>query len=234
MSIAAHIRRALRTLWRRLLRPNRVRHEGVLLSTRGLPRVVRNAIYSGRYELAEAKHVADILKPGDIVLELGTGLGFLSTRLCQLGAGAVHTFDPNPQLRERIAETFRLNGVAPNFTSCILGPDDGMERFGLGEIFWTSSTVASNHHIGEIEVPVRSFNAFVTTIKPNLLVCDIEGGERALFEYADLSSFDRIVIELHPTMIGNAETVAVIERLRELGFTPDIATVMGTIWRFSR
>lgn len=206
----------------------------MLLSTRGLAPPIRTSIYEERYERTEAALALSALKPGDSVLELGTGIGFISAILCLHGARVVHTFDPSPAVERRAAETFRSNGVTPEHYRCVLGAGNGTTKFHLSDEFWASSTLRPEQHADTIEVEVRSFNEFVNKHTPNFLVCDIEGGERELLEYADLSSFDRIIMEVHPEVTGDDGALWVIDRLRSSGFVPDMRTVRDATWLFVR
>jgi type I protein arginine methyltransferase len=51
------------------------------------------------------------IRPGDVVLDLGTGSGFFAVAACRLGAGRVYAIDPNPALVVG-AELARANGCA--------------------------------------------------------------------------------------------------------------------------
>lgn len=184
-----------------LIRADRVKLHGVVLRTRHLAANIRQTIYVGDYESKEAKIVAEAIKPGDVVLELGTGVGFITTKVAKLGAKQIYTFEANPTLRDIVLETFRLNGVQPELHSAILGKAAGSADFYVDKVFWSSSTVP-REGATKVEVPVLSFNEFVGDKKPNILICDIEGGEADLFKFADLSSFERIIIELHPNEVG--------------------------------
>lgn len=220
-------------LWRILVRADRIKIENVVLRTRDLSRKVRMGIYADEYEKEEAEIVTAAVRPGDSVLELGTGIGFICTKMAKLGAKDIYTFEANPALRERALETFRLNRVTPHFESAILGEREGTTDFYVQDDFVASSTMRQQGAT-KVEVPVLSFNDFVRARTPNLLVCDIEGGEKELVTFADLSSFDRIVMELHPDLIGNDATVEVVDTLRAKGFKPNYSLSRNGVYLFER
>lgn len=60
---------------------------------------------------AYAEAIRRAVKPGAVVLELGTGTGFMAMLACQAGAARVHAVEPNPAIRvgEQMA---RENGFA--------------------------------------------------------------------------------------------------------------------------
>ena len=93
-----------RFLWRLWRRPDRVRLRGVTfeLDASTSP-TLRRLLYSERYERSESRCAAVALAPDDVVLEVGAGLGYLST-ICalRLGSERVHTYEADPALIPRI------------------------------------------------------------------------------------------------------------------------------------
>ena len=172
-----------------------------------------------RYETEERALLIKWLEPEDIVMELGTGLGFLAT-LCALriGSDRVYTFEANPNLSNVIEETFSLNSVNPHFETLMLGPEKGIAKFYLGQEFNASSNQRTSAAIQTIEVPMESFNERVREIEPSVLICDIEGGECELFEYAEVPTVRKLLIELHPTKIGIEKIRETVETIKAAGF----------------
>ena len=54
----------------------------------------------------------------------------------------------------------------------------------------------------EISVPTRTWAEVMAQFRPDVLLMDIEGGELALLEGADLSGLRAIVLEFHPDTYG--------------------------------
>lgn len=181
--------------------------------------VVREAMLAGTYEAPELRALAATLRPDDVVLELGTGVGLLSTFCAQrVGGDRVHTFEANPELEPRIRTTYRLNGVAPHLSMCMLGEREGVRPFYLHDAFWASSAEPGAGATRVVEVPVRPLNAQIERLQPTVLVMDIEGGEHALLPFMDLRPFERIVTELHERQLGRERTREMVERLYAAGF----------------
>ncbi|MGC4088856.1 MAG: 50S ribosomal protein L11 methyltransferase [Polyangiaceae bacterium] len=56
------------------------------------------------------------IKPGDVVLEVGTGAGLLSCMAVKLGAKHVYSVEQSPQLYKVATQVFEANGVADKVT----------------------------------------------------------------------------------------------------------------------
>lgn len=56
------------------------------------------------------------IKPGDVVLEVGTGAGLLSCMAAHLGAKRVYTVEQSPQLQRVAEKVFQANGVSERVT----------------------------------------------------------------------------------------------------------------------
>lgn len=176
----------------------------------------------GDYERPEARIMARALSPEDTVMELGTGLGYLSC-LCAktTGSARVHTFEANPALEAVIRKNYALNGVSPRLDICLLGAAPGTVTFYLMKNFWSSSTVKRHPRARAIRVPVKSFNDTLAAIRPSFLLVDIEGGEEDLFSFARLDGVRKLCIELHPHVIGQAAVDKVVAAIEQQGFRED-------------
>ena len=192
---------------------------GVRLNLAGLHPVVRAAIVDGSYEAPEMHALAAALRPGDTVLELGTGLGLISTLCAQrIGSQRVHTFEANPALEPRIRETWVLNDVAPTLTIAMLGEQAGEHDFHVHDAFWASSANDAQGAVRTLRVPMQPLNDVIHRIDPTVLVMDIEGGEAELLRFGDLHHIERIVAEFHERMLGRTVIDAMITRLYGQGF----------------
>jgi FkbM family methyltransferase len=192
-------------------------------------------ILAGRYELQERDLLSRCLADGDVVLELGTGIGLMAT-LCarRLGSDRVFTFEANPEMIAVAEETFRLNGVAPKVENCALGAAQGAVTFFVEEHFWSSSTIKRTATARTISVPVRPLAEAIREIRPTILIVDIEGGEATLFDGVALDGVQKIMIELHPHVIGAAQTERIRGLLRGAGFAAVHERSRGTNVLFER
>lgn len=183
---------------------------------------ILTALASGEYEAPEARIVGSALEPADRVLELGTGLGLLST-LCArtIGSDRVDSFEANPALRPVILKNYSLNGVSPRLHTTLLSDRDGEIRFYVMKDFWSSSTVRRHPRAHEIVVPTRSFNDELDRIRPTFLIIDIEGGELDWIRHARVDGVSKVCIELHPHVIGEAGAKCVESFFEANGFVAD-------------
>jgi FkbM family methyltransferase len=179
----------------------------------------------GRYEKPERRILEHALTADDRVLELGTGVGYLSA-LCarKIGNDRVVTFEANPLLRPLIEETYSINNVSPRVEFYMLGERAGETDFYVNDEFWSSSTISRRKKRERcIKIPVRALNEALASYKPNFLVIDIEGGEKDLIRYMNVDGVNKICIELHPWAIGKESESEVRNFFKAHGFREDPA-----------
>lgn len=187
---------------------------------------LRRALRRRNYERTEAEAVRPQVGPGDVVLELGGGIGFMSSLMSRgCKADHIHVYEPNPVLIDYMTEVHALNGVT-NVTvhHGIVGPKKGKATFYQRENMLTSSLEENpirvdSPVIAKHEVDVFNINTVWKAVTPNVLVCDIEGAEADLFDKATLSGLRLAVIEVHPQWIGEAGVRAVFEAMMRAGLT---------------
>jgi FkbM family methyltransferase len=232
-------RRVLRT-YRRWRQPRVIRHAGVLLAIdRHVPPEILEYLYAGDYERSELKPLRKHLRPDDVVMELGAGIGFISLQCARrVGADQVFSFEANPGLEPHIRRNYQLNRLYPQLEICLLGQVHGEADFYIHDQFWASTTVPGINGMRAIRVPVRPLNEEIRRIDPTFLVLDIEGGERELFRFIDFHHIEKIALELHTALIGDEETAAIKRRLRDAGFSWEEGSAGGGMehlcaWRAS-
>lgn len=200
---------------------------------------IRTAILEGRFETAEARQIPRIVEPGDRVLEIGAGIGFISTLLArERRVASVLAVEANPHLIDymarlhasnRVRKVRRLNAVL----TCDMGA--GRATFYLRRDFWMGSLMAGpNPYVATVEVPTRNLDAVLREEAISLIVCDVEGAEAFLFEDADLSGVDRVFVEVHDHITGLSGVGRVFETLAAKGFAYDPRHSEGSVILFRR
>lgn len=180
---------------------------------------IRLSIQAGEYEHGELHALQSLLAPEDVVMELGTGLGFLSAYCAQVvGSDNVFTFEANAALEPHIRDTFALNNVSPKLEISVLADRPGHHDFYVAEAFWESSLLPRINPSEVVKVPAKVANDELARINPTVLVIDIEGGEYDLLQHLNPVGVKKLVIELHPDEIGIERTVAVVAMLYGHGF----------------
>jgi FkbM family methyltransferase len=199
---AARMRRRLLAAYRRRTRPQIIFHHGIRLPlTEAVSEEMRATLYSGAYEEREYEVLSKLLGPGDRVLELGSGLGFI-TVLCarRCGSEQVTSVEANPHLLSTLRTTFLCNGVSPRLVAGVVSAEGQAQTLFVSPNFWSSST----HDRGgqPTLVPGVAFESLLAQYRPTVLVIDIEGGETALLSAAIAPSVRAIIIELHAAVTG--------------------------------
>ena len=187
---------------------------------------VKEAMFDGGYETAELRTIAANLAPEDRILEIGTGIGLISTFCAKrVGSERVFTFEANPDLAPLIQAVYARNGVAPKLEFCVLGKGEGEAVFYIHDDFWSSSLYQRSQGAKKVCIPRRDLNELLTQLRPTFLIMDIEGGESEIFEMINLEGINKIAVELHTAVIGQARVDDILNRLATEGFVVD--------WRYS-
>ncbi len=199
---------------------------------------IEKPMRNNRYEGGECAALRELLIPGDRVLELGAGVGLLSTvAAMSKGVESVLTVEANPEMIPLIKETHRLNGaknielingvVAPRTTE----PLD----FYLRKDFWASSMEPdSRPYVDVVQVPSFGIKDLIQKQNPTVIAIDIEGGELGLFDKADLSKVRLLIIEFHSKVYGKANVTAITKLLEKKGLKVDPVEKPTTVRRFFR
>jgi FkbM family methyltransferase len=200
--------------------------------------VIRHAILTGRFEAEEARQIPRIVRPGDRVLEIGAGIGFISTLLSrERRVASILAVEANPHLiaymtllhtRNRVRKVRRLNAVLTNASV------ESM-TFYLRNDFWMGSLMPGpNPYVGSVEVPTCNLDRLLREEGIDLIVCDVEGAEGELFREADLSGVDRVFVEVHDHVTGLAAVGDLFAAMAAKGFVYDPRHSEGSVVLFQR
>ena len=178
-------------------------------------------IDNGEYERSEISIVKNNLGKEDRVLELGTGIGFVSAFCAKkIGSDQIFTFEGNPSLKPLIQKLYTKNKVTPHAAIALLGTENGTKRFYKNEksFLASSSVVTSNENHIAFQVEEKSLNEIIALLQPSYLIMDIEGGEYDIFKIVDFQSIRKIQFELHPSVLGTDQISFIFEKLKSAGF----------------
>jgi len=186
----------------------------------------RGKLRRGEYEQREAQAVRANVRPDDVVIELGAGMGYMSSLMARnLRAKSVHAYEANPKMIPYINAVYAENGITnATVTNALLGAQAGEADFYVRSNFVASSLEENpkgmNSEVIAVEkVEVLSMQAVFDDIKPTVLVCDIEGAEADILPIADLSCLRCAIVELHPQWIGQSGVQAVFDAMHRAGLT---------------
>ena len=200
------------------------------------PRMIE-VIEAGTYEGTEAREIARIVQPGERIVELGAGIGFIAITALRTGkVAALASYEANPRLIPVIEANARLNGLAIEAINAVVDAkeDGGTVPFYLRRDFWASSLAPGPWaYEAEVAVPRVSFEAMRRRHRPTMLIVDIEGAEEALFCDVSLTGIRKIYVELHQNVIGRVGMKNVFDFLSSKDFHYDQHHSRGSVVLFS-
>ena len=209
-------------LGRLLRRP--VRIDGAIIHLPdGTPPMLAGVLRLQRYEGAERLAAAKFLPRDRPVLELGAGVGAVTSLINQLLNDRTQHWvvEANPRLLAVLDETRRANGAGFQVIHGAIAYDAETVSFSVDESVSMSSV--GEDRTMTVAVPAVTFAELRrrTDIRGGSLVADIEGAEAALVEREGeliASCIDTIILEVHPGIVGTARMAAVHDRLLALGY----------------
>jgi FkbM family methyltransferase len=207
----------------RVLRRTMITIEGVRIRVgRHMSRRVVQSLSKGSYEREELQLISAVLSPNDVVLEVGAGLGLVSTFCAKrVGSARVFAYEADPDLEPCIREIYALNDVEPTLEMCAIGARAGRVTLRRDKHFISASVARRRVGSKPVEVPGKALDYVVQRVRPTLLLVDAEAAERELFDGAELPGVAKVVLELHDHVIGPDGTDRVRKDLAGVGFTED-------------
>lgn len=182
------------------------------------------ALKTGSYEANEARRMSRAIRPGDRVLELGAGLGVITSIIASVEGVRVWSFEADPQttqLAQRVVELNCDGNVVLSNGILAAGPAKTVSFFQRAD-FWMSSEFAEQGPYQRvIDIASRDIDAFIAQHCINALVMDIEGAELELLQDASLPGIERIFLELHDHLYGLAGVHAIGAAMARKGLIYD-------------
>ncbi len=198
--------------------------EGMRFDVSGLSTKIRNRLLSGAYEAHEKKMCFDYLTPDDSVLEIGGAIGFIGL-ICQkkLGIKNYASFEANPKTFEILKRNYELNGIEPRVWNMALANADGHVDLEVGSDFWSNSICYDSgckEGVKTVRVPAGTLDSLLALVgeKVNTLIIDIEGAEQYIDFRRIPEDISKIIIELHPGVMGQELMYNIVATLISLGF----------------
>lgn len=232
--------RRLRFLQRTAVKPSSILLDGVKIGVdyQNWSDLMVREVLLERYELPERLLIQRLLRPDDRVLEIGGGLGLIALLAGRIvGDDNVAIYEANPRLIETIEANFARNGrIAPVHNAAVVGHavNGSAATFHLHRDFWASSLVDKPGMVESIEVPTISLSDLIARHRPSVLIMDVEGAEYDMLLPTDLSSIDRLCLEVHSRYIGLEKISEIVQSLLASGFNIDLPESEGEILLFSR
>ncbi len=192
-------------------------------------------INAGRYEEQEIIGALRVVRAGDTVLEMGTGLGIVGAVIARNTRPAkVMSFEANPDLIPHIEDLYQRNGLTDRISvenRVLWSASDRPKEVTLhvtNSFLGSSLVEKSNRVTRPVSVRTDDFNRLAS--QSDVLIIDIEGAELDILKHADLTHLRALVIEFHPEVYGvdgMREAKAIV---REAGFQRIAACSSRTVW----
>ncbi len=224
--------------WRVFTDPSEFVYAGVKIPLKATKELwkLRKVIFLGEYEAPELSALKDLIKPNDIVLELGAGVGVVSTFIAlHLNNPAnLHSFEANPSILKSIEAVAGANNVSFNVKNCAVAMADGELEFFFDDHFESSSMINRERGAKASKVPAVAFSNVLAALQPTVVVIDVEGAERELLDIQFPDSVRVICGEVHPHIIGDTAISKIFANLFAQGFDYHVDMSDGRGISFSR
>jgi|SRR5688572_21714870 len=138
---------------------------------------------TGIYDLAVSELLFRLIHPGDLVVDAGANIGYMSVLAATAGAQVI-AFEPNPALLPVLRQNLGAKGEvrpialgARRHTAVLISPDPSAHNNGLGRL-------GSDAEPGAVPVQVETLDEELRGRSVAILKVDVEGAEQAVFEGA--------------------------------------------------
>jgi FkbM family methyltransferase len=234
----ADLRSRARYGWLMVRNPSTYDYHGVVVPLRTTPelRKSRRSIFRGTYEAPEISTLSKLLKPDDVVLELGGGCGVVSAYIGRQLSDSrnLYTVEANSRMIPSIESVAQANSLQTNVIHAAASLSEGPIEFFFDAEFLSSSATDRGKGAEKRVVQGKSIYDLLRDIKPTVLVADVEGAEAELLTIEMPPSIRLIVAEIHPHVIGDKAASDIVKSLLLQGFELHIDQCAGRALAFMR
>lgn len=231
-------------VWLRLKNKTHIDFQGlsVPINRSGMTKGVLIQLARNDYEMPEIRGLQLAVRPGDRVLELGSGLGIITALAARATgqSGCVLAFEAIPEMipdtRDFIAKAGISNVEIRNVILVPQASEDQTRQFHVSTSFQSSSMLgfAVQREKSVISVATQRANDLLADFRPDVLICDIEGAEAELIPSLDARGIRAAVIELHPDRLSAEQIDGIHAALASQGLMQDSRPLGGTVVMYSR
>ena len=213
----------------------------VLRSPHLLPRTI-SEIRRGKYETPEIDIGLANLRPGDRIMEMGSGAGVVGAIIAKhIGNLKIRSFEANPNLIPHIRELYEYNGVDGTISvsnNVVVTDADAPEYmdFVIARNFLGSSLsqFKDNTDNETVAVPSLQYDDVTRDFPHNVIIMDIEGAELDFLQGAKLDHVELVMLELHPKVYGEQGRRQLYDAMKKKGFSLDRATSSKLVVTFKK
>jgi FkbM family methyltransferase len=178
--------------------------------------------------------VREVLMPGDRVLEIGAGIGFISL-LCakRCGPEAVLSYEANPDNEALIRRNFELNGLRPQLRCRAISVEGDDRELFVAQNILSTSFIDRGDGATKV-VKCDAIGDVIEEFRPNAIVMDVEGVEIDLLPAAPLDGVEKIILETHARIVGEPAIRQLDDHLLGCGFVRPPAHSLGKVRLYLR
>lgn len=183
-----------------------------------------DALQSGRYEANEARHIPRAIRRGDRVLELGAGIGVITSIIASVQAVRVWSFEADPQttlLAQRVIDQNCKDNVTLSNGMLAAGPPTKATFYRRADFWMSSRFPEQGPYESMFEITSNNIDHFIETHHINAVVMDVEGAELDILQRASLPGVERVFLELHDHLYGLAGVHAIAKAMSCKGLIYD-------------
>ena len=210
----------------------------VPVSADHMPLSVLIQIAQNNYEAPEIQAIEKLVREGDRVLEMGTGLGIVSGLTSRMAPNIeIRSFEANSGLHPHIRKLHELNDSrSVHVENAMLepAPDNPTRPFHLHTHFPEGSVVRTVLSTETVDIPVQDLNHVIADFRPTMMVCDIEGAEEFIFPSAELGTLRALVLEMHPKVLSREGVKGIFDACARHGLYPRIEYSSEQVVAFER
>lgn len=227
----------IKRLIAKLLRPDVIEYFGVKLNVSDnlISDKIKGIVYDYRYERKEIEILTKVLDQEDKVLDIGAGMGFISIFCAKvLGDNKVCSIEANPRMLPLIEKNCEINNVSLLVHNVILSNENITSDFYIEKDFYSSSELkrssdAIKISVDKVDASGKDFADY------NFVILDVEGGEFDFFNDVALTpKVNKLMVELHPHVIGHEKVNHVIRMIMGKGFLLDVNLSGSSVYYFFR
>jgi FkbM family methyltransferase len=216
-----------RAIFRRRLHESQARVFDCVLHLPGrIEGIKEELILYGTHEPNATKIYKQLLRPGDVIFDIGTNLGYyLCVANNTLGSDCqIQGFEPDEELFSLANKNSALLNSPINIKHCAISDKTGLVSFFKSKVSNWGTIVPRDELKLERKVDVDSItiDSFVeqNNIQPTVIRMDIEGGETKALKggLKTLRKTRLLFLEYHKAFISDRETDEVLKILEDSGF----------------
>ncbi len=135
-------------------------------------------IYTGLHEFWDMSFCLHVLRQDDLFVDVGANIGSYTVLASKVVGAKSIAFEPVPQTFNHLQTNININEISAlvDCFCCAVGKEDGSVKFSSDND--TMNKVVDENYSGKsIEVPVKSLDDLLNSLKPTVIKIDVEGFE---------------------------------------------------------